>query len=231
MSKIEQLEKLVSLRDRGALTQEEFDAEKSALLRSSPAADAPPNEAVAALEQPVTSAVSTTAQTSPNTTRFSREEQNELALSFAPIRSHAVALFLLKLAYVSGGLVIFDVLVDIPLHLVDVANGVQINPPVPNATFLQFNIAAAAVVTLIVSVLMLTTVKHRSRIAAIILLLMCSLEFAVSLTGRWDHRNAKVAVIVFGAIALLFCIQAIRAAFVLRGPLDPSRAAKSGLVG
>lgn len=204
-SKLEELERLASLYEKGALTADEFALEKSKRLNSSqPGAenaqikDTPPQDK----EGPAASQLS-----------LSQSRAYERRLwSFKPLTALEDAHFLLSSAWFACWLTAANTFLEYFSYVWAASQGRFIDITMSNDEALGFYFVEPFIGSLIIVLTAWLTVKKRSRIAAGFLIAFATLEFIASILARAEAggtlRNATFLICI---PAIVMAIQSLRA--------------------
>ena len=208
-SRLEQLERLVQLRDAGALTAEEFETEKVKVL-SSQEASTPPLHVASA--QPSYRS----APASPNPAGDGVGDE----ISWNPFRRPtdvAVAERLSRFGFLAGALMVACDVAALGNLLLKVLTGATYEDGTTYASFLPIVGGVLLLILAIDAGLTVASWRARSRWAAIGLLVMATIAAAGSALELKDGRTIWRLLQFVVTFAAFFCaIQAIRGAFWLK---------------
>lgn len=208
-SKLEELERLATLRDRGVLTDDEFNAEKSRLLDAHPAAPGPVRPAVSSLAteagRPVT----------PRERRTAFRAYERRLWSFGPITERDDAAALLAAGWFACWLTVTNEFLEYLGNIWTAVQGLVIDPAMPNDEALGYYFVPPFFWSIILIAAAWIAVKRQSRVAAGFLIVLATLEFLGSLAVRWDGdktlRNASFFICIPAIIMAVQCFRAARA--------------------
>jgi hypothetical protein len=195
-TKLETLERLTTLRDRGALSEEEFQAEKAAVFGPSITEVIPEPAAV------------------PETPRGDRKSLWE---SFRPVRSLGEAEQLLKAGLFTALVLVGNGVIDLGVDVSTAMDGYAIEPGISNSESITFGLIGLAVFSALVVLAAWGVVRRKSRFAAIALVPLACLDLIASLMARWDGNGTfRLATLLIGGAAVLLAVQAVRATYAYR---------------
>lgn len=227
-SRLDKLERLVQLRDAGALTPEEFEAEKANILGTEEVGTAAAAGPGLGAEKAGVPQAKPTEDRKPSTQIASHlqidaptaDELGSDELSWNPFARPAnvtVAEQLSRFGLFAGAILIIEDVILLGYHGLQSLNGEIFED---GTTYSSFLLPVTVVVVLFLAVdvgLTLASWRGRSRWSAIALLILSVVSVAGSMLEILDGRTAwRVVQLAAAVAALFFSVQAIRGAFWLR---------------
>lgn len=219
--KLETLERLAALRDRGVLSEEEFQAEKQAIIGPAPRPGRQAAATPVTCDDAAPPSAATTAS-APDHRSMSKSERGagdvkSLWETFRPIANFDEAKMLLWAAGFLAGTVIVNGMIDVGIDMNTASSGYQIDADITNTEALIYRFVGLSIWSAVVSLAAWGVLRHRSRVAAISLIPIALMEVVASLVARWDgNPSFRLATILIGGALILLSIQAVRATYAYR---------------
>jgi len=215
--KMDELERLASLHERGALSTSEFAAAKAAVLggATSSGQALPPfgkadsgeagNEELADPKGQVKNAAQ------------ARADAKGLWESFRPIRSINEAGQLLKAAMFAGVILFGEIVLEFGGALAMDGRGELIDPSIPNDEAIGLQFIGGSVMTVLIAAAVWGVLSKRSRVAAFGLVILCCLNFVGDLAFPGELEGTmRFGVFLLSATAIFLSVQAVRAVMAHR---------------
>lgn len=217
-SKLEALERLAHLRDRGILSEDEFATEKSILLDTQPVRPVEDTPASEVHEPPARERPEKPKPKLPYAERREASRAVDQKIwSFGRITDVEGATLLLSGGWFAFWLITADGLIDVTRNFWTALSGGVVDPAVTNGEALMASAIGFAIYTTITMVAALLAVKRRSRIAAASLIFLALLELFLAVSARWDDsRTLAKAAFLICIPATVLALQCLRATVALR---------------
>ena len=215
--KMDELERLADLHERGALTSSEFAAAKASVLGGAASSgQASPPFGRADSEEAVTEELAGPKGQAKNAAQ-ARADAKGLWESFRPIRSIEEAGQLLKAAMFAGVILFGEIVLEFGGALAMDGRGELIDPSIPNDEAIGLQFIGGSVMTVLIAAAVWGVLSKRSRVAAFGLVILCCLNFVGDLAflGEMD-RSLRFGVILLSATAIFLAVQAVRAVMAYR---------------
>lgn len=222
-SKLDALERLAGLRDRGVLTDEEFAREKLDLFGAAPATSALDASTLALAPEQVAPKSDQTVGAPPQPARATQNGRAERIAkekrlwSFEPIDRPEDTVMFLAAGWLSAGLIVFNGALDVAADLWLATQGAQLDPEISNGEALLYHLVGLGIWSAIVLATTWGAAVRRNRFAAVFLVVLAAFDLLTSLVARWDGDStlSKAAVLIC-APAIVMAIQCVRANLAIR---------------
>ena len=223
-NRLETLERLANLRDRGVLSEEEFAKEKAELLNEAsgqptPSVSQTNTETLPAVDEPIPPASQPSVSDvlpGPSEVRRVRRHQrkafDQRLWSFEPVLNADDVNLLLGAGWIAAGLVAFNGALDFGADLWTAATGGIVDPTLSNGDALTGHLLGWAIWLVVVGAAAWGAVSRRNRFAAGFLIILACLELVVALNARWDgNATLRNAAFLICGPAIVMAIQCLRA--------------------
>lgn len=222
-NRLETLERLANLRDRGVLSDEEFAKEKADLFNEAPGQPTPSApqtnaETLPAVDELIPPASQPRGGDVPGPSDERRVHRHELKAlnqrlwSFERVLDAEEADLLLGAGWFAAGLVAFNGALDFGADLWTAATGGIVDPTLSNGDALTGHLLGWAIWLAVVGATAWGAVSRRNRFAAGFLIILASLELVVALNARWDgNATLRNAAFLICGPAIVMAIQCLRA--------------------
>lgn len=222
-SKLDALERLAGLRDRGVLTDEEFVREKLDLFGAVPATPAPDASTRSLAPKQIAPKPDQTAGDRSQPTRATQNGRAEKTAkekrfwSFEPINRPEDAAMLLAAGWLSAGLIVLNGALDVAADLWIAMQGGQLDFEISNGEALLYHLAGLVIWSALVVATTWGASARRNRFAAVFLVVLVAFDLLASLVARWDgNTTLRNAAVLIGAPAIVMAIQCVRANLAIR---------------